>query len=179
MFFWLRHLDGLAFDFGRKTHLKWMVALVSALMINSVWAREPAIAQDVAGIKLGDMRGIEDSINPRAKPWVRVFYEDNQVVGVIYRQPGLSNERKNQLAFVNRICNKYGSNVYCDNARYEIADSANWKGDESNQWVGFSALYTVDGGYLTAKVKRESIFSFFPKLMVEIEMWKEGYELPK
>ena len=45
--------------------------------------------------------------------------------------------------------------------------------------TGFSALYTVDGGFLTAKVKRESIFSFFPKLMVEIEMWKDGYELPK
>ena len=58
-------------------------------------------------------------------------------------------------------------------------DPANWKGDESNQWVGFSALYTVDGGYLTAEVIRESIFSFFPKLMVEIEMWKDGYELPK
>ena len=157
-----------------------MVALVSALMINSVWAREPAIAQDVAGIKLGDMRGIEDSINPRAKPWVRVFYEDNQVVGVIYRQPGLSNERKNQLAFVNRICQKYGDTNFCDVARQDIANSAQSNEEnEDKSWVGFSSLYTVDGGLLNARVRREAIFSFFPKLMVEIEMWKDGYELPK
>ena len=157
-----------------------MVALVSALMINSVWAREPAIAQDVAGIKLGDMRGIEDSINPRAKPWVRVFYEDNQVVGVIYRQPGLSNERKNQLAFVNRICQKYGETNFCDIARQDIQSATNTVVDDrSDVWVGFTSLYSIDQGYLTARVKRESMFSFFPKLMVEIEMWKEGYELPK
>ena len=157
-----------------------MVALVSALMINSVWAREPAIAQDVAGIKLGDMRGIEDSINPRAKPWVRVFYEDNRVVGVIYRQPGLSNERKNQIAFVNRVCQKYGNNVFCDKARSDIDGSVQRMAPiKISHGSGFSSLYTVDGGFLTARVRREDTFSFFPKLMVEIEMWKDGYELPK
>jgi hypothetical protein len=156
-----------------------MVALVSALMINSVWAREPAIAQDVAGIKLGDTRAVEATVSPRAKPWLRVFYENNQVVGVIYRQPGLSNERTNQLAFVNRICEKYGENNFCVLARRGIEKSAEPADGMTNTWTGFSSLYTVDGGFLTARVRREDTFSFFPKLMVEIEMWKDGYELPK
>lgn len=160
--------------------MKWIAALFSALIISSAWAREPAIAQDVAGIRLGDARGIEDNINPRAKPWIRVFYEDDQVVGVIYRQPGLSNERKNQLAFVNRICEKYGTNTFCDNAERDIEAASQRTGDNKTfAWTGFSSLYTVEGGYLTARVRREDTFSFFPKLMVEIEMWKDGYELPK
>ena len=89
----------------------------------------------------GDMRGIEDSINPRAKPWVRVFYEDNQVVGVIYRQPGLSNERKNQLGFVNRICNKYGSNVFA--TMLDTKSIQQLERDESNRGLVYAFIQST------------------------------------
>jgi len=152
--------------------VKVFISLLALILSTSVWARGPALAQDVAGIQLGDARGIEDSINPRAKPWLRIYYQDDVVVGVVYRQPGLSNEAVNQLAFVNRLCSKYGENNFCSIARRDIADP-------ETRWVGFSSLYTVEGGYLTARVAREDTFSFFPRLAVEIELWAEGYTLPK
>ena len=139
-----------------------MVALVSALMIN-MCGLEAAIAQDVAGIKLGDMRGIEDSINPRAKPQVRVFYEDNQVVGVIYRQPGLSNERKKPVSLRESYLQKYGRQPLL---RGKILQIANQMENEDKSWVGFSSftLWTV----VFKPRCREAIFSFFPKLMVKL-----------
>lgn len=154
-----------------KAFLSFFCALLASISLVA-HARGPAIAQDVAGIKLGDPRGIEDQINPRAKPWIRVYYENDQVVGVYYRQPGLSNEAVNQNSFVNRLCQKYGENNFCTIARNDIANP-------DKKWLGFSSLYTVEGGFLTARVTRDKTFSLFPRLAVEIELWAEGYELPK
>ena len=153
--------------------MRLLFALTLGLLVSiGAQARGPAINDDVAGIRLGDARGIEDTINRRAKPWLRVFYEDDRVVAVIYRQPGLSNEAVNQRAFVDRLCSKYGENNFCSVARRDISDP-------DTKWVGFASLYTVEGGYLTARVRREDTFSFFPRLLIEIELRAEGYELPK
>lgn len=151
--------------------MKSLLAILTLIFASTALARGPAEAQDVAGIKLGDPRGVEQNINPRAKPWIRVYYENDQVVGVVYRQPGLSNEPVNQVAFVNRLCAKYGENNFCSIARRDIDDP-------DTRWVGFSSLYTVEGGYLTARVAREDTFSFFPRLAIEIELRAEGFELP-
>lgn len=142
-----------------------------ALSINA-FARAPALTDDVAGIRLGDTRAAEASVPKRAKPWLRVYYDDqDRVEAVRYTQPGLSNELSNQRALVNRVCTKYGTNTFCDNARRTIADSA-------KKFVGFTALYTVEGGFLTARVGREDTFSLFPRLMVDIELRRDGFEFP-
>ncbi len=148
----------------------WFLGLF-ALSINA-FARGPAIVDDVAGIRLGDTRDAEAAVSKRAKPWLRVYYDDQgRVEAVRYTQPGLSNEVSNQRALVNRVCNKYGTNTFCDNARRTINDS-------QEKFIGFTSLYTVEGGYLTARVGREDAFSFFPRLKVDIELRREGFEFP-
>lgn len=141
------------------------------------WARGPALANDVSGIRLGDPRSVEADIDRRAKPWLRVYYDANdQVQGVLYRQPGLGNSLDDQRALVAQICNKYGSaNTYCNGARDTIAKSQT---DDEIRFTGFTALYTVDGGFITARLKREKAFSLFPRLMVEIELRRDGFDIP-
>ena len=49
--------------------MRLLFALTLGLLVSiGAQARGPAINDDVAGIRLGDSRGIEDTINRRAKP---------------------------------------------------------------------------------------------------------------
>lgn len=151
--------------------------IIAALSVGSAHAKGPALADDVAGIRLGDDRSVEQNVNPRAKPWLRVYYDDNdQVQGVLYRQPGLGNSLADQGTLVDQICNKFGSrNTYCISAKERIARSVN---DDEIRFTGFTALYEVEGGSVTARLKREKAFSLFPRLMVEIELERDGFQIP-
>ena len=151
--------------------MRFVVVLLSVLSFNA-WALEPALNDDVAGLRLGDTRADEQALSPRAKPWVRVYYDENDVIqGIRYRQPGLSNEDANKLSLINRLCGKYGNNNFCAVARQNLQR-------DPEEWVGFISMYEVEGGRLKAQVLREQTFSFFPRLMVNIELTREGFEFP-
>lgn len=148
------------------------VVLAVVLLAPLSWALSPAVNDDIAGLRLGDTRAAEAAIAPRAKPWIRVYYDENdQIEGIRYRQPGLSNEDSNKLTLVNRLCSKYGNNNFCSIARSDIRN-------DPEGWVGFISVYEVEGGRLRAQVLREDAFNFFPRLMVNIELTREGFEFP-
>ena len=129
-------------------------------------------AFEISGLRIGDsFQSFEKLVGP-AKEFITITMDKNkEIVRVLYIQDNLENNEKIQRHLVERICDKYGFVVACQEALSSI------NGENDKTFVGFSFVYWNENKTqrLTAKIKRSDIFSFVPELTVEIDLMSEDF----
>lgn len=141
------------------------------LVITALTVATPALAFDVAGIRIGDELAKFDALNTPAKEFMTVTTgEDGRIVRIIYQQAGLENDEETQAKLVRRICDKYGWETPCYIAMQEIEGN-------DRRFLDFFHFYRNKERteQLRARIKRTKAFSLTPDLTVELDLMDSNY----
>ncbi len=142
------------------------LVMLSVISVNS------SFAFDIAGFEIGDSSKSFQKFEGPAKQFMTITIDKKDtIVRILYIQKNIINNEENQSYLINKICNKYGLVVTCQEALSSI------EGKNNTKFTGFSFVYWNKDKTLrlSTKLKRSSIFSLVPELTIELDLMNEKF----